>query len=73
MNEIMRSLGWRTYTADELRARLREDFRTRLERRLEAWRRLDTYEARPAGSHDALARRAIPMPLVGTAFDFARS
>jgi hypothetical protein len=56
MNAIMRSLGWRTYTADELRARMREDFRTRVERRVEAWRRLDAYEARPAGSHDALAR-----------------
>jgi len=56
MNEIMRSLGWRTYTADELRARMREDFRVRVERRVEAWRRLDAYEARPAGSHDVLAR-----------------
>jgi hypothetical protein len=56
MNEIMRSLGWRTYTADELRARMHEDFRVRVERRLEAWRRLDVYEARPAGSHDVLAR-----------------
>jgi hypothetical protein len=56
MREIMRSLGWRTYTADELRARMREDFRVRVERRVEAWRRLDTYERRPAGSHDVLAR-----------------
>ncbi|WP_334535613.1 hypothetical protein [Bradyrhizobium sp. AZCC 2230] len=56
MKEIMRSLGWRTYTADELQARLREDFRARLERRLEAWRRLDAYEARSAGSHDVLAK-----------------
>jgi hypothetical protein len=27
MKEMMRSLGWRTYTADELQARVREDFR----------------------------------------------
>jgi hypothetical protein len=56
MKEIMRSLGWRTYTADELQARVREDFRARLERRLEAWRQLDAYEARPAGSYDVLAK-----------------
>jgi len=56
MKEIMRALGWRTYTADELQARLREDFRARLERRLEAWRQLDAYEARPAGQHDVLAK-----------------
>jgi hypothetical protein len=56
MKEMMRSLGWRTYTADELQARVREDFRARLERRLEAWRQLDAYEARPAGSHDVLAK-----------------
>jgi hypothetical protein len=55
MNAIMRSLGWRTYTADELTARMREDFRVRVERRVEAWRRLDAYEARPAGSLDVLA------------------
>jgi hypothetical protein len=54
MNQIMRSLGWRTYTVDELGARIREDFRVRVERRVEAWRRLDAYEARPAGSHDVL-------------------
>ena len=56
MKEMMRALGWRTYTADELQARVREDFRTRLERRLAAWRQLDAYEARPAGSHDVLAK-----------------
>lgn len=56
MKEMMRSLGWRTYTADELQARVREDFRARLERRLEAWRQLDAYEARPASSHDVLAK-----------------
>jgi hypothetical protein len=56
MNEIMRSLGWRTYTADELGARMREDFRVRVERRVEAWRRLDAYEVRPAGSHDVLTK-----------------
>jgi hypothetical protein len=56
LGDMLRSLGWRTYTADELQARVREDFRARLERRLEAWRQLDAYEARPAGSHDVLAR-----------------
>ena len=65
MKEIMRTLGWRTYTPDELKARMREDFRTRVEGRVEAWRRLDACEARPAGSHDVLAIRALvaDMPL----------
>ncbi|MEH2530389.1 hypothetical protein V1277_003238 [Bradyrhizobium sp. AZCC 1588] len=65
MKEIMRTLGWRTYTPDELKARMHEDFRTRVESRLEAWRRLDAYEARPAGSHDVLAKTPLvaDMPL----------
>jgi hypothetical protein len=65
MKELMRSLGWRTYTVDELKARTRQDFRIRVKRRVEAWRRLDAYEARPAGSYDALARTplVIDMPL----------
>jgi hypothetical protein len=62
---IMRSLGWRTYTADELRAKMREDFRSRVKRRVDAWRRLDIYEVRPAGSHDPLVKTPpmIDMPL----------
>ncbi|GMP03641.1 hypothetical protein TM239_35770 [Bradyrhizobium sp. TM239] len=56
MKEMMRSLGWRTYTADELQARTREDFRARVERRLEAWWQLDAYEARPADSYDRLSK-----------------
>ncbi|WP_456684496.1 hypothetical protein [Bradyrhizobium sp. P5_C11_2] len=65
MREIMRSLGWRSYTADELKARMREDFRIRAERRVGAWRRLDNYEVRPAGSHDVLAKTPLvaDMPL----------
>ncbi|MCJ9730400.1 hypothetical protein [Bradyrhizobium sp. PRIMUS42] len=65
MREIMHSLGWRTYTADELKARMREDFRIRVGRRVEAWRRLDDLEARPAGSHDVLAKTPpiMDMPL----------
>ena len=54
MKDIMRSLGWRTYTADELAAMVRDAFRARVERRLEAWRQLDAYEARPADSHDVI-------------------
>ena len=56
LKEIMRALGWRTYTTDELKARMREDFRTRVERRVEAWRRLDGYEARSAGTYNVLAK-----------------
>lgn len=65
MRGIMRSLGWRTYTADELKAWMREDFRARVKRRIEAWRRLDDYEMRPAGSHDVLAKTpfVVDMPL----------
>jgi len=65
LKEFMRSLGWRTYTADELRVKMQEHFRARVERRVGAWRRLDAYEARPAGSHDVLERKAlvIDMPL----------
>ena len=65
MEKIMRTLGWRTYTPDELKARMREDFRTRVEGRVEAWRRLDAYEARSAGSHDVRAQAplAADMPL----------
>jgi hypothetical protein len=56
MTALMRSLGWRTYTEDELGARVREDFRARVEHRVEGWRRLDAYEARSAGSHDVVAK-----------------
>lgn len=50
----MRSLGWRTHTADELAAMVHDAFRARVERRLEAWRKLEVYEARPANSHDVI-------------------
>jgi hypothetical protein len=65
LKEFMRSLGWRTYTADELKTKMRDHFRARIERRVEAWRRLDAYEARPAGSYDLLAKTplVVDMPL----------
>jgi hypothetical protein len=63
LQEIMRSLGWRTYTGDELKARMREDFDRRVERRLEAWRAMDEYEARPAGSHEVIAKAPLVMEM----------
>jgi hypothetical protein len=58
MKDIMRSLGWRTHTADEIAAMVRDAFRARVERRLDAWRQMTAYEARPANSHDII--RATP-------------
>jgi hypothetical protein len=63
MKDIMRSLGWRTYTADELEAMVRDAFRARVERRLEAWRQMDAYEARPAGSHDVIPEKLLVMDM----------
>lgn len=48
---MMRSIGWRTYSPAELAALARKDFQGRIQHRLEAWRSLDTYEARAADSH----------------------
>lgn len=65
MHDIMRELGWRTHTAEELRLRARADFNSRVEDRITNWNSLTELEARAADSYEPTGGRyaEIPMPI----------
>lgn len=65
MHDIMRALGWRTHTPEELRLRARADFNRRVEERIANWNRLAELEARAADSHEPTGSRyaELPMPI----------
>ena len=59
MLQILRKLGWRTYSEDELRVLALEEFKLRVARRLAAWKSLDELEARPAALHPKLDKKLL--------------
>jgi hypothetical protein len=65
MHDIMRELGWRTHTAEELRLQARTDFNSRVEERIANWNSLTELEARAADSYEPTGGRyaEIPMPI----------
>lgn len=65
MHDIMRSLGWRTYAPAELSAMARGALRSRVELRVEGWRRMDLYEARLENTAEVIEQKlaVVDMPM----------
>jgi hypothetical protein len=57
LQQILRRLGWRTYTADELKNLALQEFQARVAQRVAAWKSLDNLEARPAAAHPKLEKK----------------
>jgi hypothetical protein len=64
MHDIMRELGWRTHTAEELRLQARADFNSRVEERIANWNSLTEFEARAADSYQPTGGRYAEIPML---------
>jgi hypothetical protein len=64
VHDIMRELGWRTHTAEELRLRARADFNSRVEERIANWNSLAELEARAADSYEPTGGRYAEVPML---------
>jgi hypothetical protein len=64
MHDIMRELGWRTHTAEELQLQARANFNSRVEERIANWNSLTELEARAADSHEPTGRRYAEIPML---------
>jgi hypothetical protein len=64
MHDIMRELGWRTHTAEELRLQARADFNSRVEERIANWNSLTELEARAADSYEPTGGRYAEIPML---------
>lgn len=64
VHDIMRELGWRTHTAEELQLQARANFNSRVEERIANWNSLTELEARAAGSHEPTGRRYAEIPML---------
>jgi hypothetical protein len=65
LRQILRNLGWRTFTAGELKNLALHDFQLRVSQRLAVWQSLDHLEARPPATYPKLEKkhRIMEMPL----------
>ena len=64
MHDIMRELGWRTHTAEELRLQARADFNSRVEERIANWDSLTELEARAADSYEPTGGQYAEIPML---------
>jgi hypothetical protein len=65
LHRHLATIGWRTHTADEIQAMLRQDLHRRLRSRMDLLSQIKELEARPAGSYPAWEEqlRFLPQPL----------
>jgi len=65
MIRIMKEVGWRTHTPEELRLLARADFDERVATRVANWEKLSELELRPAAAYPPTNRNfaVLPMPL----------
>jgi hypothetical protein len=64
VHDIMRELGWRTHTAEELRLQARANFNSRVEHRIANWNGLTELEARAADCCEPTGRRYAEIPML---------
>jgi hypothetical protein len=64
MHDIMRELGLRTHTAEELRLQARANFNSRVEDRIANWNSLTELEARAADSYEPTGGRYAEIPML---------